>query len=184
MVVISTAIINKNAKIIFARQFEPITRLELEEYIVHFSRNIDTCKESTHLETDKVRYLFITIDELYLIIITTKNSNFIEDIEILKLIYRLLQDSCIVITAVSIIINAIKIALGIDDLLSMGLRESVTIPQIKQLLEMESQDEKEFKKEQEIRELAARKQMQEKMKELEKLKKQNKYVSDAVSRLF
>jgi hypothetical protein len=184
MVVISAAIINKKSKIIFARQFRAITRLELEEYFVHFSRNIDICKESTHLETDKVRYIFIPIEELYLVIITTKNSNLIEDIEILKMIYRLIQELCSVITVERITTYAIDLALGIDDIVSMGIRESVTVPQIKQLLEMESQEEKEFKKEQEKRELAAKKQMQEKMKELEKLKKQKKYVSDSVSRLY
>jgi hypothetical protein len=58
MVALSTVICNKNAKIIFARQFVKMSRMELEEHIVHFSRNIDTCKDTTHLESDKARYLF------------------------------------------------------------------------------------------------------------------------------
>jgi hypothetical protein len=82
MVVLSTAICNKNAKIIFARQFIPMSRLELEEHIVHFSRNIDTCKDSTHFESNSTRYIFIPVDNLYLLVITTIDSNVIEDIEI------------------------------------------------------------------------------------------------------
>jgi hypothetical protein len=182
MVVISTAICNKNAKIIFARQFIPISRLDLEDHIVHFSRHIDTCGGSTHLETDDTRYIFIPVENLYLVIITTKQSNVIEDIEILKLIYRLLQDICGTITQSSVSLNAYEIVLGIDDIVSLGYRESVTVPQLKQLLAMESQEEKEFRKLQEQRELEAKKQMQEKMKEIEKKRRENRYVSDAISR--
>jgi hypothetical protein len=181
MVVISTAICNKSAKIIYARQFESITRLELEEHIVRFSRNIDNCKDSTHLEFEKYRYIFIPIEELYLVLITSKQSNVIEDIEILKLIYRLIQDQCGIISPDNIKYFSLNITLGIDDIVSLGLRESVTIPQIKQLIDMESQEEKEFKKEQERRELAQKKQMAEKARELEKMRRENKYVSDAIS---
>jgi hypothetical protein len=181
MVVISTAICNKNAKLLFARQFEPITRLELEEHVVHFSRNIDSCKDSTHLEFDRYRYLFIPVEELFLVLITTKQSNVIEDIEILKLIYRLLQDQCGAITPDNIRNKALSLTLGIDDIVSLGVRESINISQIKQLIEMESQDEKEFKKEQEKRELAQKKQMDLRAKEFDKLRRENKYVSDAVS---
>jgi hypothetical protein len=182
MVVLSTAICNKNAKIIFARQFIQMSRLELEEHIVLFSRNIDTCTDSTHLETDNARYIFIPIENLYLVIITTKQSNVIEDIEILKLIYRLLQDICGTVTQSSITENAYELVLGIDDIVSLGYRESVTIPQLKQLLAMESQEEKEYRKQQEQQELKAKKQMQEKMKEIEKQRRENRYVSQAVSR--
>jgi hypothetical protein len=182
MVVLSTAICNKNAKIIFARQFIPMSRLDLEEHIVHFSRNIDSCKDSTHLETDSTRYIFIPIENLYLVIITTRQSNVIEDIEVLKMIYRLIQDICGNITNSSITSNAFELMLGIDDIVSVGYRESVTITQIKQLIAMDSQEEKEFKKLQEQRELQAKMQMQEKMKEIEKQRRENKYVSDAISR--
>ena len=30
--------------------------MDLEEYIVQFSRGVDLCKEITHFESDKVRY--------------------------------------------------------------------------------------------------------------------------------
>jgi hypothetical protein len=182
MVVLSTAICNKNAKIIFARQFIPMSRLELEEHIVHFSRNIDSCMDSTHLETDTHRYIFIPFESLYLLVITTIHSNVIEDIEILKMIYRLLQDLCGNITKDSVVDNAFELSLGIDDIVSVGNRESITVPQIKQLIAMESQEEKEYRKLQEQKELATKKQMKERMKEIEKQRRENKYISDSVSR--
>jgi hypothetical protein len=42
MVVISAAICNKNGKILMARQFIPITKLKLEEYMANFPKLIDS----------------------------------------------------------------------------------------------------------------------------------------------
>jgi hypothetical protein len=44
MVVISASICNKAGKIIFARQFVPITRIKLEEYIANFPKLIEAGK--------------------------------------------------------------------------------------------------------------------------------------------
>ena len=84
MAAMSIVICSKTAKVIFARQFVPMTRRELEEYVVQFSRGIDSCKDITHFESDKVRYLFIPIDTFFLILITSRTSNIIEDTEILN----------------------------------------------------------------------------------------------------
>ena len=182
MVALSTVICNKNAKIIFARQFTRMTRMELEQHIVHFSRNIDTCKDTTHLESDKARFLFIPIEGLFLVLITSKNSNIIEDTEIIKLIYRLFQDLCGVLTESSVSQNAFELLMGIDDIVCLGYRNSVSVAQVKSFMAMDSQEEKEFKKKQEERENQAKKVMHEEMKEIERMKKENKYLTDAISR--
>jgi hypothetical protein len=182
MTALSTVICNKNAKIIFARQFIKMSRLELEEHIVYFSRNIDSCKETTHLESDRARYLFIPIDNLFLVLITAKESNIIEDIEIIKLIYRLVQDVCGTITDASIIKSCFELLMGVDDIVCLGYRNSVSLGQVRQFMLMESQDEKEYKKKQEERENQVKKQRDEKMREIDKLKRENKYISESISR--
>jgi len=155
--------------------------MDLEEYIIQFSRGVDSCKEITHLESDKVRYLFIQIDTFYLILITTKNSNIIEDTEILKLIYRLIQDLCNSINQESIIENAFEIMLGIDDIVSLGYRNSINLGQIKQYLQMESAEEKEFKRKKEEQELAVFKALEEKGKEFDRQKREKKFNNNAIS---
>ena len=181
MAALSVVICDKRAKIIFARQFFNISRMDLEEYIVQFSRGVDTCKEITHFESDKVRYIFIPIDTFYLILITTKNSNIIEDTEILKLIYRLIQDLCNSINQESIIDNAFEIMLGIDDIVSLGYRNSVNLGQIKQYLNMESAEEKEFKRKKEEQELAVQKALEEKGREFDRQRREKKFNKDAIS---
>ena len=42
MVVISASICNKNGKILMARQFIPITRMKLEEYVANFPKLIES----------------------------------------------------------------------------------------------------------------------------------------------
>ena len=181
MAALSVVICDRSAKIIFARQFFNISRMDLEEYIIQFSRGVDSCKEITHFESDKVRYLFIPIDTFYLILITTKNSNIIEDTEILKLIYRLIQDLCNSINQESIIENAFEIMLGIDDIVSLGYRNSVNLGQIKQYLQMESAEEKEFKRKKEEQELAVQKALEEKGREFDRQRREKKFNSNAIS---
>ena len=181
MAALSIVICNKNARIVFARQFFSITRMDLEEYIVQFSRGVDSCKEITHFESDKVRYIFIPIESLYLILITTKNSNIIEDTEILKLIYRLIQDLCGQINGESIVKNAFEIMLGIDDIVSLGYRNSVTLGQIKQYLQMESIEEQEFKRKKKEQEEKVQRELAEKGREFDKQRREKKFNSDAIS---
>lgn len=164
-----------------ARQFIKMTRMELEEHIVNFSRNIDTCKDTTHIEAEKVRYLFIPIENLYLVLITSKNSNIIDDIEIIKLVYRLLQDICGTISEDEIKSNAYELMLGMDDLVSLGFREGVTIGQVKQYLEMESLDEKEWRKAQEQKEAKQKKELKARSDELDRHRREARYMPEAIS---
>jgi hypothetical protein len=182
MVALSIVLCTKTAKIIFSRQFIKMTRMEIEEHVVHFTRNIELCKENSTLESDKTRYIFIPIENLFLILITDKESNLIEDIEITKIVYRLLQDICGNITENTVKENAFELIMGIDDIVNMGYRDAVSIVQIKQYLVMDSQDEKEFRKIQEQKENLQKQQMKEKAKELERLRRENKIANDSVSR--
>ena len=182
MVALSVVMCSKSAKIIFARQFIRMTRMELEEHIVQFSRNIDSYKEITHFESDKVRFIFIPIDSYFLILITSKNSNIIEDTEILKLIYRLIQDLCQgQINYDSIIENSYEIMLGIDDIACLGYRNGINIIQIKQYLQMESLEEKEFKRKKLEQERRVQRELYEKSKEFDRLKREKKFMNDAIS---
>ena len=181
MAALSVVVCNRNARIIFARQFFNITRMDLEEYVVQFSRGVDSCKEITHFESDKVRYIFIPIESIYLILITTKNSNIIEDTEILKIIYRLIQDLCGTINTESIERNAFEIMLGIDDIVSLGYRNSVNLGQIKQYLQMESIEEQEYKRKKREQEEKVQKELAEKGREFDRQRREKKFNSNAIS---
>ena len=104
-----------------------------------------------------------------------------EDTEILKLIYRLIQDLCESINQESIIKNAFEIMLGIDDIVSLGYKNSVNLGQIKQYLQMESAEEKEFKRKKLKKELSVQKELEAKGREFDKQRREKKFNSDAIS---
>ena len=105
MVVISASICNKSGKILVARQFVGINRLKLEEYVANFPKLIESGKllmyfdfnagkQCTHVETDAIRYVYVPIEKLFLVLITTKNSNIIEDLEVLRQLNQVVAQSC------------------------------------------------------------------------------------------
>ena len=183
MTILSTFICNSSSKIILARQFTILSRKEIEEHSLIFNRSLNTDKDSTVIETDTNRYLYIHFEECYIVLITTKDSNIIEDMEVLKLTYRLISDICIgKISESSIVYNAFDIALGLDDIISLGMYDGVNMFQLKQYLTMDSAEEKEFKRLQKEREIAAAEQLKISMREIEKNRMLNKGVfgSDSV----
>jgi hypothetical protein len=96
MVVISASICNKNGKILIARQFIPITKIKLEEYIANFPKLIDQSsgKQSNFIETDQIRYVYQPMEKLFLVLITLKNSNIIEDIEVIRQMQQVVVTQC------------------------------------------------------------------------------------------
>ena len=64
--------------------------------------------------------------------------------------------------------KAFDLILTFDDVITQGYRESVNMPQLEAYLEMDSTDEKIFRKQQQIREAEAREQSKRVQKELHK----------------
>ena len=71
--------------------------------------------------------------------------------------------------------------LGIVDIVSLGYRNSVNLGQIKQYLQMESAEEKEFKRKKEEQELAVQKALEEKGREFDRQRREKKFNSNAIS---
>jgi hypothetical protein len=48
-------------------------------------------KQHTFIETETVRYLYQSLEDLYVVIITNKSSNIVEDLETLHIITKLVR---------------------------------------------------------------------------------------------
>ena len=79
MVIISAAICDKSGGILLSRQFQNITKHQLEENMRNFPKLISLEQQHTFVETEFVRYLYLPLDSMYLVLLTKKNSNIIED---------------------------------------------------------------------------------------------------------
>lgn len=175
MVVISASICSKSGKILIARQFVAINRLKMEEYMANFPKLIESGRQCTHVETDVIRYVYVPIDKLFLVLITNKDSNIIEDLEVLRQLNQVVTHHCnqsklvspvlapsftcsfLLITHVFslfatvdideklVLKKAFDLILSFDDVITLGYRESVQMSQLEAYLEMDSTDERIFR---------------------------------------
>mmetsp|Transcript_57138 Transcript_57138/g.107750 ORF Transcript_57138/g.107750 Transcript_57138/m.107750 type:complete len:524 (+) Transcript_57138:132-1703(+) len=142
MVVLSTAII-ASGKTLLARQFVEMTRLRVEGLLSAFPKLVDSGKDHTFIETETVRYVYQPMESLYLVMVTNKSSNILEDIETLRLLAKVVQDNCQVqVNEEAVSKHAFDIIFAFDEVISFGYRESVTLSQIKTYTEMDSHEEK------------------------------------------
>merc|ERR1712066_1083438 len=82
-------------------------------------------------------------ESLYLLLVTNKSSNILEDLETLRLLAKVVQDCCsIQVNEEQILKYAFNIVFAFDEVVSFGYRESVTLSQVKTYTEMDSHEEK------------------------------------------
>ncbi|XP_021863417.1 coatomer subunit delta-1 isoform X1 [Spinacia oleracea] len=148
MVVLAVAFTNKFGKALVSRQFVNISQIRLEGFFAAFPKLIGTGKQHTYVETEDVRYVYQPIGTFYLILITSKQSNIVEDLETLRmlskvtsLVFTLVPEYVPFIDEEEICERAFELIFVIDEVISMGLRENVTVAQVRQFCEMVSEEE-------------------------------------------
>eukprot|EP01091_Cochliopodium_minus_P003644 TRINITY_DN13622_c0_g1_i1.p1 TRINITY_DN13622_c0_g1~~TRINITY_DN13622_c0_g1_i1.p1 ORF type:complete len:529 (+),score=187.85 TRINITY_DN13622_c0_g1_i1:3-1589(+) len=145
MVVLLASIITKTGRILLARQFVEMSRVRIEGLISAFPKLLSTDIQHTFIETQNVRYVYQPLDTLYMLIITNKTSNILEDLEALQLFTKLIPEFCkSTPTEEKILERAFELTFAFDEVISLGYREKLSLPQIKTCMEMDSHEEKIF----------------------------------------
>ena len=140
--VIHTISSNTSSLAVISRQFRDMTRTRIESLLASFPKLIPTNSQHTSVETEEVRYVYQPLEDLYILLITNKASNILQDIETLHLFARVVGDMCRSVDEREILKNSFELLGAFDEVVSLGYREQVNLMQVRSILEMESHEEK------------------------------------------
>merc|ERR1712165_703706 len=171
MVLLAAAVCTKSGKALLSRQFVEMNKARIEGLLAAFPKLMPAgVKQHTFVETESVRYVYQPAEKVYVLLITTKTSNILEDLETLRLFARVVPEYCRSMEESEIIENAFQIIFAFDEIVALGYRESVNLAQIRTFVEMDSHEEKVYQAVRQTQEREAKQKMREKAKELQRQK--------------
>ncbi|KAL7287627.1 hypothetical protein TKK_0018272 [Trichogramma kaykai] len=170
MVLIAAAVCTKGGKTIISRQFVEMTKARIEGLLAAFPKLMSSGKQHTFVETESVRYVYQIMEKLYMLLITTKASNILEDLETLRLFARVIPEYCKTIDELEVADNAFNLIFAFDEIVALGYRESVNLAQIRTFVEMDSHEERVYQAVRFTQEKEAKNKMREKAKELQRIR--------------
>ncbi|KAH0847410.1 hypothetical protein AYO21_03683 [Fonsecaea monophora] len=142
MVVLAASICTRGGKPLLSRSFREIPKSRIEALLASFPKLADSSTQHTTVEQENVRFVYQPLDELYLVLITNKQSNILQDIDSLHLFGQVVTSICKKAEEREILRNAFELLSAFDELVTMGYRENLSLSQIKTFLEMESHEER------------------------------------------
>lgn len=178
MVLISASVLSKSGKALVTRVFvSDMSRARMEGLLDAFPKLIGNDKDPaqrqhTFIETDSVRYVYHPLDNLYVVLITTKTSNILEDLETLRLFSRVIPEYCRSNDEKEILAHDFDLIFAFDEVVTLGYRENVNLAQIRTFTDMDSHEERVFLQIKEAQERAAKQAMAEKAKEFKRMQKE------------
>ena len=119
-----------------------MNRSRVEALLASFPKLADSGTQHTTVEQDNVRFVYQPLDELYMVLITNRQSNILQDIDSLHLFAQVVTSICKKLDEREILRNAFELLSAFDELVTMGYRENLSMSQIKTFLEMESHEER------------------------------------------
>jgi len=119
--------------------------MRVEGLLAAFPKLMGTGRSKQHqfVDTDTVRYIYQPIESLFILLITNRASNIVEDLETLRLLSKVVPDVAGGVTEDKICDAVFELIFAFDEVLtSGGYKEGLPLSTIKANLEMESHEEK------------------------------------------
>ncbi|CAH1642462.1 unnamed protein product [Spodoptera littoralis] len=145
-----------------------MTKARIEGLLAAFPKLMTGGRQHTFVETESVRYVYQPLDKLYMLLITTKASNILEDLETLRLFSRVVPEYCTQLTEAEVLNQAFNLLFAFDEIVALGYRESVNLAQVRSFVEMDSHEEKIYQAVRQTQEREAANRMRERAKELQR----------------
>jgi len=195
MVVLAIAILNKLGRLLISRQFREMQRTRVEGLLAAFPKLLENemtrsgeNRQHTFLESDTVRYVYQPVENLYVVLITNKTSNIVQDLETLRLVSKLLAELSPIVGVIdetAVYEAAFDLIFAFDEVIDWGgYAEAVNVPQIRQYLEMYSHEERLAKMIKESKMHEAKEEMRRKANLIEKQKQDLAKLPPEIRRLM
>ncbi|KAI5812664.1 coatomer subunit delta [Pyronema omphalodes] len=138
MVVLAASIVHREGRIVLSRLFREMPRSRIEGLLAAFPRLVDSGTQHTTIETEDVRYVYQPLDELYIVLITNRASNILQDIDSLHLFSQIVSSICKSNEERDISRHSFELLSAFDEVMALGYRENLSLQQIHTFLEMRS----------------------------------------------
>ena len=183
MSILSTFICSLSGRLLFSRQnppyyLSPLSKREIENHMVYFIRHFNKNSQLSLIESSTNRYLYLPLNanSIYIVILTSINSNIVCDMKILKLSHRVVVDICKEVNEKSIIEKGIDIVMGLDEIVFNGLQYAKNIYDVitnVKMIKIDIKEIKEIQRKQREKERAAMIKQMEEMEKMERKEEKN-----------
>eukprot|EP00939_MAST-03C_sp_MAST-3C-sp1_P002376 g2376.t1 len=147
MVVFAVAVLSKAGKLLLSRQYADMQRMRVEGLLAAFPKLLadSGSKQHTFVETPQVRYLYHPLENMYIVLLTNKASNVMEDLDTLRMLSKVVPDHCVDLTEESIEQSAFRLIFAFDEMITFGgYKVHLSLHDIHTNLEMNSATENAF----------------------------------------
>ncbi|QPG75774.1 hypothetical protein FOA43_003135 [Brettanomyces nanus] len=144
MVVLAGSICTRGGKPLLSRQFRELSKDRVTSLLANFPTLLSDSTQTQHtsVEDEFVRYVYQPLEEFYVVLMTNKHSNILQDIDTLHLFAQTITSILPSVDEREIFDNCFEIANAFDEIVNLGYKENLSLSQVLTFLEMESHEEK------------------------------------------
>lgn len=143
MVVLAASICTHGGKALLSRLFRDLSKDRITALLANFPGLLSASgTQHTTVEDESVRYVYQPLEELYVVLLTNKQSNILQDIDTLHLFVGVVSNMVRVVDEKEVFDHAFEILSAFDEVVTLGYKEKLTMLQVQTFLEMDSHEEK------------------------------------------
>jgi len=119
--------------VLLARQFCEMTRLRLEGLLAAFPKLLSSeSGQHTFIDTESIRYVYQALEsDIYLVLLTNKSSNLVEDLHTVQLVSKVIPDVCCtmgILTEEAVLENQFELIFALDEVISESPVDTISQP--------------------------------------------------------
>lgn len=143
MAILAASICSNLGKPLLSRLFRDLSKDRITALLANFPTLLAASEtRNTTVEDENVRYVFQPIESCWIVLLTTKQSNILEDIETLQLFVSVTNHMLRTVDDRGVYENAFELLSAFDEIVTMGYKEKLSVLQVQTFLEMDSHEEK------------------------------------------